>query len=1089
MKDRDQGERLAAASQQYGEAAAGGTLIQVQHGDVHVYQWKPAYRVQAFAGSAAPLPRGVLAQPSRLLAARHQVVAFTGRAEDIADLEGWRDDDSHRRRARLLHGPGGQGKTRLAGRFAELSAQAGWLVLEARSGQDLPPPPSLVPPSPQARVPDGIAGVLVVVDYAERWQIEALAELTRDEILGAGPAARLLLVARPAGSWWQSVAHRAGKAGAVCDQRWAGPLADDERSRVAAFGSATNQFAKVLGVADPETIPPPDLIGDEAFGHALTLHMAALAAVDARVRGTVPPPDPSHLSSYLLGRENDFWHALHSDGISRFPTTPRAMARAVVTATLTGPLSYDAASSVVRRLGVVEDGGTDSLLHDHTLCYPPAGPGTVLEPLLPDRLGEDFLGLTLPGHTTQHYLPDPVVAAWAGTAPAHMLASGEAPDTPPGYAGRAVTVLIETAHRWPHIARDYLYPLLREHPRLALAAGGAAVVRLTSLPGVDIAVLEAIEAVLPPPHHADFALAAAAVVRQLTEHRLAETTDPWSVAALNLKLGERLRTAGLLREALEVTERACEIVRQLADADPMTYAFELADALTDLAAIRSDLGQNEEAVACSTQAVAMHRLVVRMAPGLGENHLSRALTNLGNQLWALGRHEAAIAATTEAVQIRRRLLGTDPAFEQRRLAYSLTNLGTLLVEAGRPADAAPVAGEAVAMYQPLAEADPGAHERDFARALHNLGRALAETGRLGEALTVTRQAVAIRRRLADTNPHGHESGLAKSLSNLAAWLIQTDQYSEALPVAEEAVELLRRQVAAVPGAHEPALVSALVNLAGAYRGTGEYQRALGPARESAELASRLAEGTAQSGKLRALAELALRQALQDASDGTHTEEMGADDLTSFLRLLYPFPASPARLPAGAADGAPLVLPGLVMATAVYRGSQVDFLFPSSMPELGGGDLIRSLATANLRSLAPPRVRADQVPGQPADCVIHCLWTTDPFAAARMCDIDSLLRAIPDARQASHGLLLAVPAYNGGYLHIPRNRSALSALTAMAGMAKAYYDSVEETVKVSPDVFFITPDGRIQQVTHPEKDGGVVIGVTGLIADALNDLDA
>jgi tetratricopeptide (TPR) repeat protein len=987
----------------------------------------------------------------------------------------------------LLHGPGGQGKTRLAGRFAELSAQTGWLVLEARYGQDLPPPPAAPP-----RIPDGVAGVLLVVDYAERWPIEALTELSRDEILGAGSAARVLLIARQAGSWWQSVAHRMGRAGAICDQRQAGPLADDKDSRLAAFGSARDRFAELLRVADPETILPPGTLHDAAFGHALTLHMAALAAVDARTHGTVPPADPGRLSSYLLGRENDFWHALNG-GTERLATPPRTMARAVVTATLTGPLSYDAARDVVRRLGVAEDDGTDALLHDHTVCCPPTDPRTVLEPLHPDRLGEDFLGLTLPGHAFQDYLPDPVVAAWAGTAPVRLLASDEEPETPPGYAGHAVTVLIETAHRWPHIADEYLYPLLRERPRLALAAGGAALVTLTNLPSVDIAVLEAIETVLPPYHHADFDLAAAAIARRrLTEHRRADTTTPYTVAALNLKLGERLRTAGLLHEALEATERGCETLQQLTDADPGTYSFEFAEALTALGAIRSDLGQDEVAVTDTAKGAVIHRAIARVAPvvsGTILGGLSRTLTNLGNQLWGLGRHEEAVAATTEAVEIRRRLLATDPTFEEWRLAYSLTNLGAQLADADRPDDAVPVAEEAVAMYRRLNEADPGAYERDLARALHNLGNVLSRTGRLAQALTVTRQAVEIRRRLAGANPHGHETGLASSLSNLASFLVETRQYDEALPVVQEAVELLRRQVTAVPGAHEPTLIGALVNLAGAYRGMGKYRRALGSAREAADLASKLTEGT---GRLRVTAEQALREALRDAGQaptGSGGHEMGIEDLPAFLRLLYPFPVSPARLPAGAATGAPLVLPGLVMATAIFRGSQVDFLSPSSMRDLGGEALIRSMATANLRSLAPARVRAYQVSGQPADCVIHCLWTTDPFTPARMCDIDSLLRAVPDARQAPYGLLLAVPAYNLGYLHIPRDPSVLSALAAMASAAKAHYDSIQETVKVSPDVFFIAPDGQAQQVTHPGKDGKMLIKVEGLIANTLIGPDA
>jgi hypothetical protein len=54
--------------------------------------------------------------PSRRLRAANAAVKFTGRDRDLA---AWREDPAHPGVAvRLIHGPGGQGKTRLAGRSA-----------------------------------------------------------------------------------------------------------------------------------------------------------------------------------------------------------------------------------------------------------------------------------------------------------------------------------------------------------------------------------------------------------------------------------------------------------------------------------------------------------------------------------------------------------------------------------------------------------------------------------------------------------------------------------------------------------------------------------------------------------------------------------------------------------------------------------------------------------------------------------------------------------------------------------------------------------------------------------------------------------
>jgi hypothetical protein len=107
-----------------------------------------------------------------------------------------------------------------------------------------------------------------------------------------------------------------------------------------------------------------------------------------------------------------------------------------------------------------------------------------------------------------------------------------------------VTVLIETARRWPHIARDQLCPLLHTQPHLALTAGGVALARLAELPTVDPGALEAIEALLPPGRHVELDIAAAALTTRLTTHRLATTTDPAPRARLYTTLCYRLVLQG-----------------------------------------------------------------------------------------------------------------------------------------------------------------------------------------------------------------------------------------------------------------------------------------------------------------------------------------------------------------------------------------------------------------------------------------------------------------------------------------------------------------------------------------------------------------
>ncbi len=107
----------------------------VQHGNLYV-GGALNYQVDEFRTSRLEVP------PSRLLAARYQVVDFFGREPELAELATWRDDPGLGPTVRLVHGSGGQGKTRLAAQFAQRCAELGWTVAQAvhRSHATAPPP-------------------------------------------------------------------------------------------------------------------------------------------------------------------------------------------------------------------------------------------------------------------------------------------------------------------------------------------------------------------------------------------------------------------------------------------------------------------------------------------------------------------------------------------------------------------------------------------------------------------------------------------------------------------------------------------------------------------------------------------------------------------------------------------------------------------------------------------------------------------------------------------------------------------------------------------------------------------------------------
>lgn len=203
--------------------------------------------------------------PSMLLRPEHGVVPFSGRQAEIADLAEWSSGGAAIA-ARLITGPGGQGKTRLALRLCDLLRAEGWLagVVSEVIGTGV-----------TDRLARISAPVLLVIDYAES-QTERLLDLAASLVeRPPDQPTRLLLIARSAGEWLTSLHEHA-------DDRVAGvflaaaehvllPLARGTAARHAEFTRALRSLADRLGCSYEDVDPPPGL-GSERFSrvHART---------------------------------------------------------------------------------------------------------------------------------------------------------------------------------------------------------------------------------------------------------------------------------------------------------------------------------------------------------------------------------------------------------------------------------------------------------------------------------------------------------------------------------------------------------------------------------------------------------------------------------------------------------------------------------------------------------------------------------------------------------------------------------------------------------------------------------------------------
>jgi CHAT domain-containing protein/tetratricopeptide (TPR) repeat protein len=251
-------------------------------------------------------------------------------------------------------------------------------------------------------------------------------------------------------------------------------------------------------------------------------------------------------------------------------------------------------------------------------------------------------------------------------------------------------------------------------------------------------------------------------------------------------LGTFLSGVGQKQEALAPTEEAVKIYRELAKTNPAILG-DLARSLNNLGIHYSGLGRRQEALAPTEEAVKIHRELAKTTPAVLPD-LASSLNNLGIGYSRLGRLQEALAPTEEAVKITREQAKTNPDF-QGDLAMSLTNLGVSYSELGRHQEALAPTEEAAKIYRELAKTNP-AFLGELTATLNNLGVSYRDLGRRQEALAPTEEAAKINREQAKTNP-AFQNDLASSLTNLGVHYSDLGRRQEALAPTEEAVKIFR----------------------------------------------------------------------------------------------------------------------------------------------------------------------------------------------------------------------------------------------------------------------------------------------------------
>ncbi|MFD5367833.1 tetratricopeptide repeat protein, partial [Streptomyces sp. NPDC127103] len=811
-----------------------------------------------------------LDSPAALLRADTEAVTFHGRGKELADLHAWCTTGPAKAAIRVITGPGGQGKTRLARHLTDTLSRENWVTGHLRS--DLTDDPPIDGRPADLTTLNTALPLLLVVDYAETRprllrRLVTHLHTTRHRV-------RLLLLARSDGEWRTDTlsasppVRRLLAAAPVVSLGPLAPVAPTAQGRIEAFRDAARDLALLLprvpSVPDHDwhalagTVRPADDLAHSRYDNALTLQMTALVTLlqHGPRPATAAPGAPAE--EILLEHEQRFWKSSADADAFELGLDTATLKAAVAVAILCGADSADAATRALTALSEVPAHKTRRTAAWLAHLYP-ADPALYWGTLQPDRIAEYHAARTLAQHSvdlrallkasdagqqaqTITVLARAAVAHYNAartTDTDHVLSTLDAClDTVP----LAYSAVQSVSAVLPHpsrivapLALRLASALTQTHQQLVASNPAAYEPDLaTSLSSLALRLTE-----VGRRNEAVTATEEAVAIRRRLAADNPAAHEPDLAASLS-NLASWLSEVGRRNEALLPCEEAVKIYRRLAAENPAAYEPDLATSLSNLALGLTEVGRRNEALTFEQEALEIRRRLAAENPAAYEFDLAASLTNLGNRLPEAGRLDEALTASQEAVEIRRRLAVGNPAAYEPDLAGSLSNLGIWLSDVGRRDEALTNTEEAVEIYRRLAAEIPAAYESDLAASVSNLGLRLAEMGRLGEALTASEEALEIRRRLAADNPAAYEPDLATSLTNLSLRLSGVGRLDEALTASEEAVETHRRLVADNPAAYEPVLAASLNNLGIDLAGVGRLGEALNASEEALEIRRRLA---------------------------------------------------------------------------------------------------------------------------------------------------------------------------------------------------------------------------------------------------------
>lgn len=745
----------------------------------------------------APEPFRKRRSANILLTARHTDLPLRGRETEMEDL--WQWATSRREVAvRLLVGPGGHGKTRLALELCRrLERERGW-----RTGFAVDQWPALSD-AELARIMPPDRPTLIVLDYAagRGAVLSALARLADN--WPENPAFRLLLIEREAGDWWSNCRSLPGAPEhffadeKICEQVPMRILALPDNGPAEIYADALSVFATLLR-RDLATLKSardwPAELRLPLFARARALLAVEAAETDGLTA--------DNILNQLIDREEVLWRReMHGDGSDNSPAIRSDLdlvRQALTLLTLSSPTSVCDADTLLCRLPRLASHSIETRERFLKALHPLYGDGDLLRGLEPDLLGEHLVWRTVKSPT------DPLLIAATGNEASEAQAQ------------TALTILNRLAARKPD-AVEWLRAILdRNFDRLAVPAFRVALEQPLPIAAVFRGVMGRLSfeqaltlSPLLPEYTTELLEIAVEVEQRLVDLPLpadaSERLQAFRAGRLN-NLSIRRSNLGQPAKALAAAEEAVDLYHTLVKTRPEVYLHNFAASLNTLSNHLSYLGHHEDALVRVDQAVALYRTLAKLRPGAFLQDLAMALNNLSSCLSELGQLDKALAAGEEAVDHYRSLAESQTDASRFNLAVSLNTLSANLSKLGQWEKALVASHQAVGHFRSLAETQPDAYLPDLAMALNNLSISLSSLGQREKALAAVQEAVVIRRPLAEKRPYAYLPDLTGSISILRDCLRAAGKFDDALAAAREAVSLLFPFFRSIPAAFGRQLV-------------------------------------------------------------------------------------------------------------------------------------------------------------------------------------------------------------------------------------------------------------------------------------------